>query len=303
MLRKFLILIHLLSLSLELVNTLMDSKCNLEENPIQQSFSSYSDLSQIRSVYKPLVYYDSIKASNIKAKHVPDHIFADLCVNTIDLSTNDIEFISYASFSGINHLKTLILSKNKLESIGELLNSLNTSDLAELYLSSNQIIRLNGVKFPSSLTLLDLSKNRLKFIGNCIFTKLTDLMSLDLSSNQIKEISYQAFEDLTSLKSLYLDKNQLEQLNVSFTRLANLTKLTIVSNKLSIVHSFLGLKNLIELELTHNDLIGDSLSFKGLISLTKLSVRTNSLGSLSRFTFDDLTNLYELDLKQVQQSL
>ena len=113
-----------------------DNKC--DSNPIRERFN-YSDLSLISVVYKPFNLYSSIIANNIRASYIPDFIFANLCINKIDLSNNLIESITTTSFNGIAFLSQLIITDNQLSSIDQFIVSLNISTFTHLDISAKKI--------------------------------------------------------------------------------------------------------------------------------------------------------------------
>ena len=69
------------------------NQCNSSNLPIELNYE-FSDLSQVRNVYKPFVLYSSISVTNIQAKAINDFIFANYCAIQIDLSNNNIKSIN-----------------------------------------------------------------------------------------------------------------------------------------------------------------------------------------------------------------
>lgn len=101
----------------------------------------------------------------------------------------------------------------------------NNSLLETIDISNNQIVYVPADCFVGldSVTILDLSKNKIQRIENGTFAIKT-LQILKLSDNRISHITENAFEALTSLETLLLDRNKLE--NIPSRLLNNLSCLT-----------------------------------------------------------------------------
>lgn len=83
-----------------------------------------------------------------------------------------------------------------------------------------------------SLTILDLSKNKIQRIENGTFVIKT-LQILKLSDNRISNITENAFETLASLETLLLDRNKLENIpSRLFYNISCLTYLDLSNNNL-----------------------------------------------------------------------
>ena len=74
-------------------------------------------------------------------------------------------------------------------------------------LIGNKISSLEGVKFPTSLTELDLSYNNISSLEGFVFP--TSLERLFLKNNNIKDFSH-IFPYLNQLKELDYDRNKLK---------------------------------------------------------------------------------------------
>ena len=133
--------------------------CNKANVTIQQNFN-YSDLSLIRNVYNPFVLYSSIRVTNIQVKLINNFIFANYCAIEINLSNNEIEFMSANSFSQIVYLEKLKLSGNRIKSIDGLIDSLDAT-IHELDLSLNRIQKMN-----KKFTIIFQSLDKLKLNNN-----------------------------------------------------------------------------------------------------------------------------------------
>ena len=312
-------LVIIFSLLKELYSNL--NQCNSSNVTIELNYD-FSDLSQVRNVYKQFVLYSSIRVTNIEAKAINDFIFANYCTNEIDLSKNHIEFISAKSFSQIVYLEKLNLARNWIASIDNLIDSLDVETLTELDLSFNKIQKLskkftsnfinvnklalsfNGIDFIEdrlfenlkNLKILYLDNNKLKTIRNYTFYNLVKLDTLDMSYNSIAEIESDAFKSLNSLRAFTLKYNNLEIVYSYFGQLINLQTLSLNSNNIKEIQP--GADFYVErLELDNNQL-DSQFSFNETKNLNELSLSYNPIVSLRKNAFIGIQNLESLSLQQ-----
>uniref|UniRef100_A0A8D0C1W1 Uncharacterized protein n=1 Tax=Salvator merianae TaxID=96440 RepID=A0A8D0C1W1_SALMN len=100
-------------------------------------------------------------------------------------------------------LLSLKLERNKLKML-KFGNMKQLVNLSELFLSENQLSSLDGVQCLTSLTILEMPRNKLQTIP----LKLpTTLQKFDSSYNLIESIKVHEFKDLWNLKHLFLDHN------------------------------------------------------------------------------------------------
>ena len=252
------------------------TQCYLETNSLVQTYN-YSDFSMIRVVYRQFKFYSSITIKGRQIRQIPDLIFANFCLNQIDLSENQIDYISNQSFHQLIYLKELILAKNRIWSIESLFKALHVDRLTYLDLSSNLIrsiptklsnnienletlnLNSNNIKHIDDLAFemfgklrnLQLDGNVLKSISDEMFSGLVNLESLSMQHNSIRTIELDAFAQLGRLQSLFLSKNELEQVNESFNRLYGLKNLFLDFNRIAWIHpkAFVQLDQLKELVL------------------------------------------------------
>lgn len=131
---------------------------------------------------------------------------------------------------------------------------------AQLRSVSCQRRRLTNIPegIPTETQLLDLSKNRLRWVQTGDLTPYPRLEEVDLSENLIATLEPNAFASLQSLKVLKLRGNQLKLVPMgAFARLGNLTSLDLSENKMVILldYTFQDLKSLKHLEVGDNDLV------------------------------------------------
>ena len=127
--------------------------CQLENKSENQTFL---DLSSINKTYTNIII------NNQRYPRLDNRILANLITFTLDLSSNEIEFISVESFSHIASVSTLILSSNKINSILNVTNGFSEN------------IHLNKLGIFSSLKSLILNGNKIESIKKKV-TTLADL--------------------------------------------------------------------------------------------------------------------------------
>lgn len=144
----------------------------------------------------------------------------------ISLKTNSIS--SAASLSGLDKLKELYLTENKLVNF----DGVNLPALEVLDLSQNKFCALNRFNTPN-LKKLNLSQNAIKYISPRAFEQLSKLEELDLSQNKLKDFKIGTFAYLASLKVLKLDQNAITELpSVLFAGMDNLENLNLGENQI-----------------------------------------------------------------------
>lgn len=131
---------------------------------------------------------------------------------------------------------------------------------AQLRSVSCQRRRLTNIPegIPTETQLLDLSKNRLRWVQAGDLAPYPRLEEVDLSENLISTLEPNAFATLQSLKVLKLRGNQLKLVPLgAFAKLGNLTSLDLSENKMVILldYTFQDLKSLKHLEVGDNDLV------------------------------------------------
>uniref|UniRef100_UPI00398EBFB0 leucine-rich repeat and immunoglobulin-like domain-containing nogo receptor-interacting protein 2 isoform X3 n=1 Tax=Pristiophorus japonicus TaxID=55135 RepID=UPI00398EBFB0 len=153
---------------------------------------------------------------------------------------------------------------------------------------------------PIETKILDLSKNKLKYINPDEFASYTLLEVIDLSENIISTVEPGSFSNLFNLRSLRLRSNRLKLIPLGvFTGLANLTRLDISENKLVILldYTFQDLRNLKSLEVGDNDLVYIShRAFSGLLALEQLTLEKCNLTAVPTEALSHLHSLISLRL-------
>ncbi|KAJ8270053.1 hypothetical protein GJAV_G00109830 [Gymnothorax javanicus] len=177
--------------------------------------------------------------------------------------------------------------------------------LAQLKAVSCQRRRLTAVPegIPTETRLLDLSRNRLRWVELGDLAPFPLLEEIDLSENVISVLEPNAFAGLQSLRVLRLRANQLKLVPMgAFSRLGNLTTLDLSENKIVILldYTFQDLRSLKHLNVGDNDLVYIShKAFVGLLGLEDLTIERCNLTSISGQSLSYLRNLVTLRLRHL----
>nr|XP_043637253.1 protein phosphatase 1 regulatory inhibitor subunit PPP1R7 homolog [Erigeron canadensis] len=187
---------------------------NLFDDAGVQPLSSWTSISALEE----LVLRDN------QLKSIPDvSIFETLLV--FDVSFNEISSMSGLSKAS-NTLKELYVSKNEVTKIEEIEHF---SELQIRELGSNRLRVMENLQNLTKLQELWLGRNRIKSINLC---GLKCIKKLSLQSNRLT--SMKGLEEYTALEELYLSHNGIAKME-GLSRLANLRVLDVSSNKLAAI--------------------------------------------------------------------
>lgn len=180
-------------------------------------------------------------------------------LHMLDLTKNNISHIARQFSSYIPNIYSLNISDNYLNSITLENIFLNLSSLTILNISQNRLNKLSPYLFQGlqKLKILDISYNNIEKIEDYTFHLMESLHYLDLSGNKIKILKHQWFQNLNMLSSLILRENQLQNIsNLVFSMLHQLTYLDLSKNNIKSVGllSFKGLSNLKYLNFSSNNI-------------------------------------------------
>ena len=281
-----------------------------------------------------------LSVSNTNLTNITRHSFQALVsfnstLEEINLSKNEICFISASSFSNITAMNTIILSRNIIVQIEPQYFS-GIRELITINLSWNRIRMVNpdNFKWDGNIQSLDLSFNRLEYLSPYAFYGLQNLTHLDLQNNILLVHLYIIpLSGLTKLQSLNVINCNLKnmsihapmlkrfryqrnseskwfcapiQAGVTFQHARKLEELDLSasfdSNCLTdyeYVSLFHGLQNLRYLWLSKNEFqfpFPDDV-FSGLDLLAVLDLSSCRISTLDRSVFKGLTSLFKLDLR------
>ncbi|CAL5215106.1 unnamed protein product [Lathyrus oleraceus] len=246
-------------------------KLSLRQNLITDAavdpLSSWNALSSLEE----LVFRDN------QLKNVPDvSIFKRLLV--FDVSFNEI-----ASLHGVsrvcNTLKELYVSKNEVTKIEEIDHF---HELQILELGSNKLRVMENLQNLVNLQELWLGRNRIKVVNLC---GLKCIKKISLQSNRLTSMI--GFEGCIALEELYLSHNGITKME-GLSSLVNLRLLDVSSNKLTSVDDIQNLTQLEDLWLNDNKI--ESLEgFAEAVSgsrekLTTIYLENNPCAKLPKYT-------------------
>ncbi|MDF2850778.1 MAG: small GTP-binding protein [Sphingobacterium multivorum] len=158
---------------------------------------------------------NSLNLSENQINKITDHYFSSLmCIEKVDLSYNNISFISNDRIS-YSKCRNLNLKGNKLESFPIPIRDCH--NLEKLDLSENSISEIDDDIFENleNLVELNLSFNNLTYLPTSI-GKLKKLKRLILSGNKINHLPKE-FENLVSLEYLDFDNNPIGNVPVEIS--------------------------------------------------------------------------------------
>ncbi|KAK9130999.1 hypothetical protein Sjap_011486 [Stephania japonica] len=186
-----------------------------------------------------------------------------------------------SSFDAISGLQELVIRDNKLTKIPDvsIFKSLLVFDV-----SFNEIFSLNGLsKVSATLKELYVSKNEVPKIEE--IDHLINLQILELGSNRLKVM--ENLHNLTNLQELWLGRNRIRAVNLC--ELKCIKKISLQSNRLTSMIGFQDCIALEEIYLSHNG-ISKMEGLSTLLNLRVLDVSSNKLTAV-----DDIETLTKLE--------
>lgn len=211
----------------------LDLRQNLFKDEGVEPISHWTEISDLQE----LVLRDN------QLKKIPDvSIFKKLIV--FDVSFNEI-----TSMNGVgkvsNTLKELYVSKNEVTKIEEIDHF---HDLQILELGSNRLRVMENLQNLTTLQELWLGRNRIKTINLC---GLKCIKKLSIQSNRLTSMT--GLEACVALEELYLSHNGISQME-GLSTLTNLRVLDLASNKLITINDIECLSQLEDLWLNDNQI-------------------------------------------------
>ncbi|PHT81137.1 hypothetical protein T459_14152 [Capsicum annuum] len=181
----------------------------------------------------------------------------------------------------ISHLEELVLRDNKLKKIPDVAIF---KKLLVLDVSFNEISSLNGLsKVSSTLRELYVSKNDVTKMEE--IEHFHELQILELGSNRLRVMELP--ENMKNLQELWLGRNRIRTVNLC--GLKCIKKISLQSNRLTSMNGFQGCVALEELYLSHNGIA----KMEGLSTLVNLRVLDVSANRLTEI--NDIENLTKLE--------
>lgn len=198
----------------------------------------------------------SIQSTNLSSV-AASHLSAVPLLNNLQLYHTNLTSLPADLLSAVPHLKKLDLTGNQLVHLPP--NIFSHALLESLVMKNNLFEDADAAWFPfnSSLTLLELSGNRLTSVPAALFQRLPNLKHLDLSDNSIQELQEDTLRDLPELQTLHLYGNKLTVLQpATFAHNVKIFHLFLQGNQLQELPATLlhGLQDLQLLMLDQNQL-------------------------------------------------
>ncbi|KAH7643426.1 hypothetical protein HUG17_10117 [Dermatophagoides farinae] len=291
-----------------------------------------------RNMFKGLEMLKELRLASSEIIGIEPNLMEYLrSVEILDLSDNQIYTVRRSIFHLAKNIRELYLRNIMADEIEvdsfEQLQSLRVLDLSQNSINAR---RMNGIRLPQTIQLLNISRNNLSNkkgieLSPEFIHQLNDSLEiLDLSHTHFRWTinSPDFFRPLISLNRLHLDSNELIRLddnnNGSFPVLmTRLSTLTLQDNHFETIPSLLAtfVPNIQSLSLAYNQIkkiptsafenlhhlqwlnlasnrisVIESLAFVGLDQLQHLDLSGNVLRSLSSNVFDNLPRLYDLSL-------
>lgn len=207
--------------------------------------------------------------SNLNKLSLRQNLFADDAIHPL------------SSWTTLSSLQELVLRDNQLRNIPDV------SIFKKLFVfdvSFNQITSLHGLsKVSDTLKELYVSKNEVAKIEE--IDHFHELQILELGSNKLRVMENLA--SLVNLQELWLGRNRIKAVNLC--GLQCIKKLSLQSNRLTSMTGLEGCIALEELYLSHNG-ITKMEGLSSLVNLRVLDVSSNKLTSV-----DDIQNLTQLE--------
>ncbi|KAK6944923.1 Leucine rich repeat 4 [Dillenia turbinata] len=176
-----------------------------------------------------------------------------------ELVLRDNKLMKIPDMSIFKCLLVFDISFNEISSLHGLSKVSNT--LMELYVSKNEVTKMEDIEHFPELRILELGSNRLRVMEN--------------------------LQNFTNLQELWLGRNRIKAVNLC--GLTCIKKISLQSNRLTSMTGFEGCVALEELYLSHNG-IAKMEGLSALINLRVLDVSANKLISV-----DDIQNLSQLE--------
>lgn len=204
----------------------------------------------------------------------------------LNLSNNSLSRLDGSVFSIDSKLEFLALSDNSLTSVTGTFN--RTRRMKELKLSSNQIHDItDAFKGLTLLRKISMRSNLVTHIPDDAFIDNSELAEINLSENKIRWVGRNALKGLVTLNKLLLQGNQLVSLNGSIRNLPKIRYLDASFNAIQSLEraEFANNGRLTFIKLTANNISSLRGAFIGAGEMVSLILRKNQVQVLRRSDF------------------
>ncbi|KAG5330446.1 CHAO protein, partial [Acromyrmex charruanus] len=270
----------------ELIEIYFD--CLKNTNNLQVLLFSWNEITDIPAeTLRSLKKLRIVDLSHNKLRTLPDNMFIDSDIESLDLSHNQFTRLPVKSMS-VTSTANLV----NLDMSWNILSGIHTTDT---------IFRLRG------LVWLDLSYNRLVRLDDGVFSDLPYLAHLDLSHNKqlILESRGRTFYGLEDTL-LYLGLSNISLLSIPELPLRRLQTLNLAHNGLASISPEMSsnLTSLHYLDLSHNDLTVVPLITHTLPELKTFNLANNPITAITNTSFLGVAvSLEELDIRKLSLSI
>jgi len=233
--------------------------CKIERKTILCYESNHTELPEIiyNEYTKNII---GIVVHNREIPVLPDNIYKNFSVTTLDLSDNKIELISNKTFSKMVTAH-FFFTNNALKTIDFIFGANSDSESCS--------------NMGKNLKTINLKKNKISFLKNGSFDCLKKIEKILFPANNMDQIETGVFKNLSTVISIDLSFNRLTTIDFLFESNTRMTHLELRSN---------------------NILINRTSPFKNLLFLNSLSLDSNNINEIFPETFIGLTRLTTLGL-------
>nr|XP_027195169.1 protein artichoke-like [Dermatophagoides pteronyssinus] len=264
-----------------------------------------------RNMFKGLEMLQELRLSSSEIIGIEPNMMEYLrSLEILDISDNQIYTLRRSMFHLAKNIHELYLRNVMADEIEvdsfEQLQSLRILDLSQNSINAR---RMNGIRLPSTIQLLNISHNNLsnkkgiELSPEFIHQLNNSLEILDLSHTHFRLTinSVNFFQPLIKLNRLHLDSNELIRFdNVSFPQSMNqLSTLTLQDNHFETIPLLLAkfIPNIQTLSLANNQIKKiPTNAFENLRLLQWLNLSKNRISIIESLAFNDLDQLQYLDL-------
>lgn len=207
-------------------------------------------------------------------------------MSRVEMSNNSISSLDESVFHANSKLEHLALSGNEMTSI--LGTFRNIHWIKELVLASNEIEDItDAFKGLTLLRVLSLKNNVVSHVQDGTFSDNPGLVEINLSHNKLQWIGRNAFKGLVTLNKLILRGNQLLSLNGSVRNLPFVQYLDASFNAIQSMEKgeFSNSGHLTFIQFAYNNISDVRGAFTGATSLVGLGLRGNQVQLLRRTDF------------------
>ncbi|XP_041428579.1 relaxin receptor 2 isoform X2 [Xenopus laevis] len=221
------------------IKTLHDGIFSLYQN-LEKLFLQNNELHDIsRLAFSGLFKLKMLFLSQNRIRSLKAGIFKDLrSLEWLMLDNNQVSKIVPGTFSGLESLYFLYMPNNSIREIPK--NSIceEMPHLNWLDLEGNQMQTIHSSVFQECITVLSLSRNKIRKIRKGALSQMNKLVDLDLSLNQIVELPPALFTNLQDLQLLNISFNPLQHIQQNqFDLLSNLQSLIMEDIEIPNIHN------------------------------------------------------------------